>query len=82
MQAVGIGDCLVHCNDSFGRPCQILIKDVLHVPLRVESHVSVCYGSISVQTVLPSVHAVKQQPCYVPFKAQWLITSYKICLLT
>jgi hypothetical protein len=32
MQAVGIGDCLVHCVDTMGRPCKLEIKDVLNVP--------------------------------------------------
>ena len=32
MQAVGFGDCLVHCEDNMGRPCKILLKDILHVP--------------------------------------------------
>ena len=32
MQAVGVGDCLVHCLDNMGRPGKLVLTDVLHVP--------------------------------------------------
>jgi hypothetical protein len=50
MQAVGIGDCLVHCVDNMGRPCKLEIKDVLHVPTASRNLLS--SSSLAAQIVL------------------------------
>ena len=57
MQAVGNGDCLVHCNDNFGRPCKIMIKNVLHVFSTASCKLMLASAMAlsGFQTVLPSM---------------------------
>ena len=67
MQAVGIGDCLVHCVDNLGRPCKILIKDVLHVPAASRNLMSAsAMAQQGYQTVLPSAQAIFPPGLYLP----------------
>jgi hypothetical protein len=71
MQAVGIGDCLVHCLDNMGRPCKLEIKNVLHVPTASRSLLSSSsLAEQGYQTVLPSVHATFPPGLYFPRRAR------------
>ena len=71
MQAVGIGDCLVHCTDNMGRPCKLEIKNVLHVPTASRNLMSSSsLAEQGYQTVLPSVHAVFPPGLYLPRRAR------------
>ena len=67
MQAVGIGDCLVHCVDNLGRPCKLLLKDVLHVPAASRNLMSAsAMAQQGYQTVLPSANAIFPPGLYLP----------------
>jgi hypothetical protein len=67
MQAVGIGDCLVHCVDNLGRPCNSLLKDVLHVPTASRNLMSAsAMAQQGYQTVLPSAQAIFSPGLYLP----------------
>ena len=70
MQAVGIGDCFVYCNDNFGRPCKILIKYVLHVPAASRNLMSASAMAQGFQTVFPSVQATFPPGLYFPRQAR------------
>ena len=71
MQAVGIGDCLVHCSDNMGRPCKLEIKNVLHVPTASRNLMSSSsLAEQGYQTVLPSVQAVFPPGLYLPRRAR------------
>ena len=67
MQAIGIGDCLVHCVDNMGRPCKLEIKDVLHVPTASSNLLSSSsLAAQGYQTILPSVQPSFPQGLYLP----------------
>jgi hypothetical protein len=67
MQAVGIGDCLVHCADNLGRPCKHLLKDVLRVPAASQNLMSAsAMAQQGYQTVLPSAKAIFPPGLYLP----------------
>jgi len=71
MQAVGIGDCLVHCVDNMGRPCKLEIKDVLHVPTASRNLLSSSsLAAQGYQTILPSVQQAFPLGLYLPRRAR------------
>jgi hypothetical protein len=71
MQAVGIGDCLVHSVDNMGRPCKLEIKDILHVPTASRHLISSsAVAAQGYQTVLPSVQPAFPPGLYFPRRAR------------
>ena len=71
MQAVGVGDCLVHCLDNMGRPCKLVLTDVLHVPHASRNLMSAsALAAQGYQTVLPSINATFPPGLYFPRRAR------------
>jgi hypothetical protein len=71
MQAVGVGDCLVHCVDNMGRPCKLELKDVLHVPTASRNLLSSSsLAAQGYQTILPSVQPAFPPGLYLPRPAR------------
>ncbi len=67
MQAIGMGTCTLHCVDNVDRPCKILLKDVLHVPLANRSLLSTsALSAQGYQAVLPSSTATFTPGLYIP----------------
>ena len=67
MQAIGVGTCILHCVDNLYRPCKIVLKNVLHVPLAKCSMFSTsALSAQGYQAVLPSSAATFTPGLYFP----------------
>ncbi len=67
MQAIGVGDCDLHCVDNMGNPCVLTIKDVLCIPDANKSLISVSMlHREGYHCIYPTTHPVCPPGLYQP----------------